>query len=213
MSTTLSRTTSRCLFLLLIAPLCSLAEADDVSLSESAKELSVAPLDHIEYPDSRPEWISSPPQSGEDAFRVVVVSGPCDTPEESLEELRLMRRVAVANLVTQILGTDRPLDFYDPTDQEIEEHLVTEQYAGEVTQGNHTRFEHAVEIEFSQDEQRLVRKAWQAGQVRHRLGALGVVTFSGLTLLVCTSALTGVFSRRAKRRQVSSADRSPGPAS
>lgn len=175
--------------------------AEEASAKEvSAKELSVAPLDHVEYPESRPAWMADRPAADDPSFRAVVVSGPCDSPEESAEELRLMQRAAVSNLVTQIAPSDGRFDFYRPSDDEIERDLVRRRYAGEVIQGDQTRYEHAVEIEFSEAEQQRVLQAWQAQEVRHRLGAMGVMTFSGLVLLICGSAAAGMFSRRVQRR-------------
>lgn len=178
-------------------------QAAETPADSRVKELSVAPLDHIVYPESRPDWLSDPPVSDSDVYRMVVVSGPRDTVEESEDELRVMQRAAVSTLVTQITGSDGRFDFYSPSDQQIERHLVKRRYAGEVTQGDQTRFEHAVEIEFSETDQRQVREAWRAVEVRDRLGVVGLFTFSGLTLLVCGSAVTGLVSRRAQRRAAS----------
>ncbi len=199
MSVTMTKS-STCLLLLTLVPASYAAAATIQSKDAAPKELSVAPLDHVEYPESRPDWVANPSESDDDGFRTVIVSGPCDTVEESLEELRLMQRAAVSTLVTRIAQSDGRFDFYWPSDEEIERDLVSRQYQGEVTQGDQIRFEHAVEIEFSEAEQAEVRQAWQNLEVRDRLGALGVVTFTGLVLLVCGSGFTGLVSRRAQRR-------------
>ena len=188
------------LLILTLVPAGYVMAAERQSSGETPKELSVAPLDHVEYPASRPDWVSEPSQPDGESFRVVVVSGPCDTVEDSLEELRLMQRAAVAALVTQIAQSNGRFDFYSLTDEQIERDLVIRQYAGEVMQGDRTRYEHAVDIEFSQAQQQAVLQAWRNVEVRNRLGALGVVTVSGLVLLMCGSALTGMLSRRAQRR-------------
>ena len=132
---------------------------------------------------------------------MVVVSGPCETVEESEDELRVMQRAAASTLVTEIANSNGRFDFYSPSDEQIERDLVKRRYAGEVMQGDQTRYEHAVEIEFSEANQQQVRQAWRAVEVRDRLGEVGVLTFSGLTLLVCASAVTGWVSRRAQRRE------------
>jgi hypothetical protein len=187
---------------LLLAVSTAWAEQSTETPADSrVKELSVAPLDHIEYPESRPEWLSDPPVSQSDIYRMVVVSGPCDTVEESEEELRVLQRAAVSTLVIQIARSDGRFDFYSPSDEQIERDLVKRRYSGEITQGDQTRYEHAVEIEFSEVDQRQVREAWHAVEVRDRLGAVGLLTFSGLTLLVCGSAATGLISRRTQLRE------------
>ncbi len=187
--------------LLLVASTAWADQSAETPADNQLKELSVAPLDHIEYPESRPEWLADPPVTEGDVFRVVVVSGPCETVEESEDELRVMQRAAASTLVTEIANSNGRFDFYSPSDEQIERDLVKRRYAGEVMQGDQTRYEHAVEIEFSEANQQQVRQAWRAVEVRDRLGEVGVLTFSGLTLLVCASAVTGWVSRRAQRRE------------
>lgn len=167
----------------------------------SPRELSVAPLDHIEYPESRPAWVSSLPDSEGETFRTVVVAGPCETPEQCLEERRVMQRAAVSALAGQIVGTEGSVDFYSPGDEEIERDLVVRKYSGKVTQGDQTRYEQAVEIEFSKAAQERVLEAWSNVEVGRRLGLLGAATGSGLVLLMIGSVLTGMFSRHAERRE------------
>ena len=105
------------LLMLTLVPATYAAAAEMQSSGESPQELSVAPLDHIEYPASRPDWVSETLPSDGESFRVVIVSGPCDTAEDSLEELHLMQRAAVSTLVTQIAPSDGRFDFYSPTDE------------------------------------------------------------------------------------------------
>jgi hypothetical protein len=194
------RTSSTYLMLLALVPAGYAAAATlDESDAASPKELSVAPLDHVVYPESRPNWLSDP--LDDEAFRVVVVSGPCETVEESLEELRLMQRAAVSTLVTQIAASDGQFDFYHFDDEKIEQEHVIRSYAGELTKGGQPRYEHAAELAFSKAQRQQVQEAWQNIEVRDRLGAMGVVSFSGLVVLICGSAVTGLFSRRKLRRE------------
>jgi len=167
----------------------------------SPRQLSVAPLDHIEYPESRPGWVSILPNSEGETFRTVIVAGPCETPEECLEERRLMQRAAVAALVGQLVGTEGSVDFYSPGDAEIERDLMVREYSGEVTQGDQVRYEQAVEIEFSSETQARIREAWNNHEVGRRLRWLGAATGSGLVVLMIGSVLTGRFSRHAERRE------------
>lgn len=201
MSTTM-RTSSAYLMLLALVPvgIAGAATLDDTD--DSPKELSVAPLDHIVYPDSRPDWVTEP--LDDEAFRIVVVSGPSDTEEESLEEIRLMQRVAVSAMVTKIAESDGLFDFYPISDEQIEDEHVIRSYSGEVQQGNEPKFEHAVEIAFSKSQRERIRDAWRNLEVRDRLGAMGVISISSVIFLVCGSAITGLFSRRAQRREASS---------
>ena len=201
MSTTM-RTGSAYLMLLALVPAGITAAATLDDADDSPKELSVAPLDHVVYPDSRPEWVT---ESFEDeAFRIVVVSGPADTEEESQEEIRLMQRVAVSALVSKIADSDGLFDFYPISDEQIENEHVIRSYSGEVQQGSETKFEHAVELAFSRSQREDIRQAWRNLEVRDRLGAMGVISISSVFLLVCGSGITGLLSRRAQRREAAS---------
>ena len=194
------KTSSAYLLLLTLVPAGYVVAAGIDSTAVSPKELSVAPLDHVEYPESRPQWVTDRPVSDGELFRAVIVSGPCESVEESLEELKLMQRAAISSMVIQIAQSDGRFDFFSPSDEVIAQDFVTRSYQGEVTQGAQTRYEHAVEVAFTESQQQQVKQAWKDLEVRDRLGALGVVTFSGLVLLICGSAMTGLVSRRVQRQ-------------
>ena len=169
------RNGSTCLIVLLLAPVLL---ADDASQTEKTTKkptkLSVAPLDQIDFPDSRPKWVGSSVEFNDDADTIIVVSGPCETAEESLEELKLMQRAAVSTYISR--KTKSPyFDFYPISDEEIERDLAIRSYQGEVMQGGTTRYEHAVELKFTQDKQEAIQHAWKQVEVRNRLGALGVL--------------------------------------
>jgi hypothetical protein len=191
------------LILLVLAPgTYSVARADRPEATEpkeTPKQLSVAPLDHVDYPSDRPEWIKQSLGFDTDAVRIVVVSGPCETPEESMEELELMQRAAVSTYVSRFSESNGH-DFYPISDEEIEHGLAVRRYSGEVMQGDTIKYEDAVELCFTQEKRDEIAAAWTNVEVRERLGAVGVMTFFGLAMLICSSALIGVFSRRIERR-------------
>ncbi|TWU58731.1 hypothetical protein Poly51_15110 [Rubripirellula tenax] len=165
-----------------------------VSGSPVTSELSVAPLDHVEYPEDRPKWIDEKPLP--DEHRVIVVSMPWDTAEESLEELSWMKRAAVSAYVNRLVEAGGAFDFYDPSDEEFESDLIARQYVGTVTQGAATKYEAAVEIRFTGRKQDEIRTAWKNIEVGGRLRAVGALTAFGLIVLMGTSGVIGVVSRR-----------------
>ncbi len=197
----LLRNGSACLMMLAMAPT-ALAEHTHLegSTVDAPKELSVAPLDHIEYPPSRPEWVDHSVEIDEHTTRIVVVSGPSDSSEESQQELKLMQRAAVSTYLSR-LSDEGQYDFYPITDEEIERELVTRRYGGELLQGDTTRYEHAVELRFDEHKRAEIAAAWNNVEVRDRLGAVGVLVFLGTTFLICTSFVVGMFSRRVERRE------------
>lgn len=201
------RNNSTWLILLMVAPAASITAAsitlaDTLSQSGtvdgSAAPLSVAPLDHVEYPDHRPSWLDRTVDVDDDSASIVVVSGPCDTVDESLEELKLMQRAAVETYISRISGGELTGENFPISDEEIENELVVRRYEGDVYQGDSTRYEHAVELHFDADHREAILAARDNLEVRNRLGALGVLTFGGLMTLIGSSALLGFALRRTK---------------
>lgn len=181
---------------------CGTAVAADQSEKESdSAPLSVPPLDHVEYPEHRPDWIESSVDIDDKQATIVVISGPSDSAEESLAELRMIQRAAVETFVVSLTGASEPDDFYVISDEEIDRRLVTRRYEGEVLQGNATRYEHAAELHFDPSLREAILQAKDNVQVRERLGALGVLTLGGLVTLIGSSAGLGFVLRRSSRVQ------------
>ena len=85
---------SRSAFLMLLILAQATAHAADESAASrpdaEPAPLSVAPLDQIQYPEDRPEWIDAPTNLKALPHGWTVVSGPSETSEQSLDELRLL---------------------------------------------------------------------------------------------------------------------------
>ena len=200
MSHTVKKTSS-CMMLLFLAPV-ALADTEQgkAGKDESPQQLSVAPLDHVEYPEARPDWINQETDVSEEEARFVVLSGPCDTPEESLEELAIMQRAALATFIVGVTDSGGVSDFYPLSDGRIEGY-VHRSYEGEVTSGDVIRYEHAVEMVIDDKERKRMEQAWQNVEVRDRLGALGVMIVGGLAVLMSSSAVLGMTTRRITSRE------------
>ena len=172
-----------------------LAEVD-----QDPKELSVPPLDHVVYPESRPEWTGNPVQERDNVATFVVVSGPCETRAESLQELKLMRRAALSTFIENVVGTFGSADFYQVSDERFDEELTQRRYSGEVTVGGTTQYEDAVEIRITESERDSILDAWRNTEVTQRMATLGVVTVGGFLTLVASSTLFGIAIRRRERK-------------
>ena len=171
------------------------ALADD----ESPMELSVAPLDYVQYPSTRPDWVSEADDTESRIHTVVVVTRPCDSYEECGAELNLFRKAAIRNYIRALCKSDI-IDFYPIEDQWIEKHLVIDEYEGEVTVGDDKLFEQAIRMEFTPRVRDEIQLAWKNVQVGERLGGLGFLVAIGSVGLFCSSVLLGTFSRRFERR-------------
>ena len=194
------RSTSTCVMLIFLAPAAYSDTQPTAVDDESPQQLSVAPLDHIEYPESRPEWIKQSTEVSQKEAKFVVVSGPCDSPEESLEELGIMQQAALQTFVSSVADSGGIYDFYPLSDEQIEGY-VKRSYEGEVTSGSTVRYEHAVEMVIDDKERKRIEQAWKNLEVRDRLGALGVMVVGGLVVVMGSSAVLGMTTRRIDRRE------------
>ncbi len=204
----IATTSSACLALLLLVPATTTLGQDKdtpekktpAKIEGDVKSLSVPLLDHVDYPEDRPEWVSAPPELADLPHKIVVVSMPWDTPEESGEELKIKIRGAVETYLAGLPGALGRSDYHPISDKWIEKHLVTRRYDGKVTKEGLTQFEHAAELQFDEEARDLFLGSLKNLEVSERLGALGATVFLGLVGLICSSACVGTLSRRAERR-------------
>ena len=167
--------------------------------TDTIAELSVPPLDHVEYPRSRPSWCSKTTDFANRDHRIVVVAGPCDSADQCSEELQWMQRAAVATYANGLVESDSGIDFSAYSDEDIDDHLVSRHYEGAVTVGGETKYEKVVQLTFTPKIQAEIRQASLGIEVRRRLGFLAFAGLVGTVLLICSSGLLGLASRRVSR--------------
>ncbi|MEM9587007.1 MAG: hypothetical protein AAGA03_06965 [Planctomycetota bacterium] len=164
-----------------------------------AKELSVAPLDHVDYPVDRPSWLRQEPDLDGDLHTWVVVTHPCESLEQSQAVVEELAKMAV---VSYLAETSQQRWDADPGDEDwidetwYDESLVVRRYDGTVLMGDSERFESAIELEFSSEFRDRVRKQWQQHEVGRRLGVLGVMLGTGFVALLAGSGVVGAIGRR-----------------
>jgi hypothetical protein len=197
------RTGSACLVLLALShPAARAADGSAAGRSEAeAAPLSAAPLDQIEYPEDRPEWIDAATNLNELPHTWTVVSGPSETAEQSLNELKLLQRASVEIYLKTLPGAEGRFDFFPLSDEWINDRLVVREYDGLVIQEGLTMHENAVELRIDSEARREMLTALKNDAVRHRLGALGVVVVTGLLGLIGSATLVGSVSRRVSRAE------------
>ena len=171
-----------------------------VEVEQDSKELSVPPLDHVVYPENRPEWLGNPVQQSDNVATFVVVSGPCETREESQRELRLMRQAAFATFIKSVVGTFGSAGFYQVSDERFDQELTLRRYSGELEVGGTTHYEDAVEIQITQSERDAMLEAWKNIEVTRRMATLGVATVGGFIALVVSSTVFGAAIRRREQK-------------
>jgi len=175
------------------------APAEASETEAKSTELSVVPLDQTVYPSNRPDWIDHVPDddaSTDDDETMVVTSSPSETIQESLEELRLMKRAVAINTIESLVPRGQEFKSNLLDDDWIDQWLVSRTYEGKVTQGDMVLHEHAAELVFDEEARHEIHELWKRSQVNDRLGLLGLAGFGGLCLLVVSSIATSYLSRR-----------------
>ncbi|MEM6468316.1 MAG: hypothetical protein AAF802_02020 [Planctomycetota bacterium] len=166
--------------------------------SSSAKrglaELSVPPMSHKTYPETRPSWINNEPDVVGGVHRLVVATKGWDDPAKCEGELEALMPVMIENYLEETLPAEHPWLYCSP--EWIDERLVSKRYKGTFQQGDQTLHEMAVELEIDRKMQRYFQRLQESEIVDDRLqGVTGTVAFGFLCLCVGGGAL-GFINRR-----------------
>lgn len=160
------------------------------SVADSSSKLSVAPLDHVDYPLDRPGWIEEhrvpvAPSNGGDLL-ISVSSGPAASPEIAAEMMEVMARGAVENYLEQMAqhGAEMvPADQIEVAPDWLREELISRRYDGTVGMGDEVRYESACLLRISGEEQQKLAESIQNYRLQGRLskvGAIALLGFAGL---------------------------------
>lgn len=180
-------------------------EATAVSADETveSQELSIAPLDHVTYPDDRPSWLEQAADldgatgDKETRHRLIVVSAPNDSPEQARDERELLARAAVITYASGLLGLR--IDDFDPMQDGQWDELVTQSYTGPVSQGDTPRYEAAWELTFDAEDRAQLIQAGHKIEVRNRLAISAAAVAGGFVLLLGSGGVLNVLGRRSWR--------------
>ena len=164
-----------------------------------AGTLSVAPSDHVEYPEDRPEWIDAENDLRSPVHRWIVRTPPCETREECEDSLAFMFLSELHQYGSALTGSPFADDVSIEED-ELLESLVARRYDGTLTQGNLAAYESALELRIGPDFQGRVWRQVRNGEVRQRIGAVGVMSAGGLALVVMLAGATAGISRHRASR-------------
>ncbi|WP_182867757.1 hypothetical protein [Stieleria mannarensis] len=157
-------------------------------------ELSVAPMDHVTYPDDRPAWIETEPDLQSPVHRWVVTTSGSETMELCEAELEVLKPAAVALYIKETTGWVCDDAMLDP--QWIEDELVERRYVGTLQMGDRTLHEIAVELTFDAEDRKRIRRAMNNSVVGERMRATAGLLALGLIGLCLSGGVLGVFSRR-----------------
>lgn len=176
-------------------------------ISKSSSKLSVAPLDHVDYPLERPGWIEEhrvpvAPNEGGDLL-ISVSSGPAASPEIAAEMMEVMARGAVENYLEQMTqdGAEPvPADEIEVAPDWLREELISRRYDGTVGSGDEVRYESACLLRISAEEQQKLTESIQNYRLQRRLSTVGVVALVGFAGLVSAAVGLGWLASRQQRK-------------
>jgi len=157
-------------------------------------ELSVAPLDHVEYPPDRPSWLEREPDLQSEVHSWVVNSGGCETTDECEAQLEVLQRAAVSLYIRELTGWTCDESWLNQ--DWIEQELVGRRYVGSLTVGDQSLTEQAVELQFDATTRGKIRQAARNDEVGERLRATGGFFVLGLVGLIFTGGVLGAVTRR-----------------
>jgi hypothetical protein len=163
-----------------------------VGLAES--ELSTAPLDHVEYPEARPDWIVAEPDLKSRVHTWVVNADDCESRQQCEAKLQPLMRAAVELYVNELTGWECEDALIDELTASAE--LVQDRYEGQYTQGDSERHEVAVRLAFDAATREKIRQAARDVEVGERLRATAGLFALAVFGLFLSSGILNVWSRR-----------------
>ncbi len=186
---------------LLIGCSSSVLHAAESEQPKKESNLSVAPLTHTEYAESRPSWIDQAPTRDDDDDLLSVSSVPCRDEKLCDEALKVAMRAATETYAESLTGNDQTESWLRLDDQWINERRDSKkQYHGPVTIGNETFYESATVLRFDEEDRQEILKQWEQLQVSQRLVGLGIVGTLAVAALIGSTALLSIIVRRAELR-------------
>ena len=173
------------------------ADADgDAADADQPAALSVPPLDHVTYPDDRPDWVEAEDDLEAVTHRLMVRTPPCESREEC--EDRLARELVLKLQVYPSLLLDDPAAaFLFPVDDKaITERVIARRYDGELRQGELPAFESVLELRIDAELQHQLRHRYRNRELRDRYGALAVLGVGGWVVMAGLAGMTAMWGRR-----------------
>ena len=177
-------------------------ERDAVAEGEAAP-LSVAPLTHVRYPETRPQWIDQETPLDDDHETFAVSSGPCETEEEAEQRVAIMTLASVRNQIEHYvdeMGAPCDPDAVSIDPRWVESELVVRRYSGPVDSGGEPQFEAANLIELDEPAQRFLQAAVRERIAATRVGRVVVAAGLGFSGLLGCSVLLGALHSRQRHK-------------
>ncbi len=182
-------------------------DPSSAQLTDESSTLSVAPLDHIDYPLDRPSWIEehrvpTPPSDGADLL-ISVGSGPAASPEAASEMMDVMARGAVENYLEQIAQDGPeviPAERFDVDMDWVRDELISRRYEGTVGMGDDVQYESVCLLRISDEQQQKLSRSIQNYQLEGRLSTVGAIALIGFVGLLSGSVGLGWLASRQRPR-------------
>lgn len=160
-------------------------------------ELSVPPMDFLDYPSDRPDWL----KATNDERRIVVITDPCETREDAVQAMADLKQVGACKLLESFLGENyTPLDTgLLLTDSEINNLLVKQEYEGTLSVGGVESYECATELVITPDAEKAIIFSLRELAVADRVQRVVAVMSCLLVVLLVASTLANHQLRRVRQ--------------
>lgn len=180
----------------------SVAFADSKSATKTPPaELSVAPASHSEYSPPKPPWVNASPGRDGDVYQIPVESILQKSESLCEEALRVAMRAAVEGYVESLVDTDEAETVVTLDEDWINRHRdKRKNYLGMIEKGGETLYVSATQLNFTAEDDAMIRRASATLQKSRRLGELGFLTLTGVVFLISIAATLSVVTRRAEQR-------------
>ncbi|MCC9603808.1 hypothetical protein LOC67_24925 [Stieleria sp. JC731] len=165
-----------------------------LSTKSGSSSLSVAPMNHVTYPEDWPKWANATPDLEGELQTWPVTTGGCKTIEACQDKLAALQRANVALYLKEHFNWISDGSFL--TDQWIDDNLVEHRYVGMITKGDEELHEIAVELRYDAEDRQFIQRSIDNARLVDRLRASGGLFAIAIIGLCCSGGLLGVISRR-----------------
>ncbi|MEM6689295.1 MAG: hypothetical protein AAF664_07715, partial [Planctomycetota bacterium] len=166
---------------ILIVVLALTAQADSnkspATSSDKTTKLSVAPLDQVIYPETRPAWLDQ--ESIDDRAVVQSLRLHRSEAEAKAEFIALVRAYVAEHL--EELSKQSDVDFYRIDDKTLLKDFITEAYQGTAQRGGETLHEMGGQFVFPEQHRQAAANAWDNNLVGDRMFVVAMAG-GGLTV-------------------------------
>jgi len=173
----------------------------ELFVKNAPAELSVAPANYSQYSPPKPSWVDASPGRAGDVYQIPVESILQKSESLCEEALRVAMRAAVESYVESLVDTEDAETVVMLDDEWIDRHRdKRKNYLGVIEKGGETLYVLATQLNFTGEDDAMIRRASARLQKSRRLGELGFLSLTAVVFLISGAAALSIVTRRAEQR-------------